>query len=110
MPSRKSWFLGGAWLDSRAVKRTIDLDGCVNFRDLGGYPTTEGQTVRWRVLFRSDALHALSPADLTCLRDELRLSDIVDLRSTFARVAAFLPLGFGREYGIFGTVRHDPDS
>jgi len=65
------------------VKRTIDLDGCVNFRDLGGYPTTGGQTVRWRVLFRSDALHALSAADLVCLRDELRLSDIVDLRSTF---------------------------
>ena len=35
------------------------------------------------MLFRSDALHALSPEDVKRLRDELSLSDIVDLRSTF---------------------------
>ncbi len=71
------------WLDSRAVERTIDLDGCVNFRDLGGYPTADGGRLRWRLLFRSDALHALSAADVSRLRDELALSDIIDLRSTF---------------------------
>ena len=65
------------------MDRAIDLDGCVNFRDLGGYPTATGRTVRWRTLFRSDALHALSEPDVARLRDELRLSDIVDLRSTF---------------------------
>ena len=30
-------------LDSRAVERRIELDGCVNFRDLGGYPTADGR-------------------------------------------------------------------
>ncbi len=80
---RSTWFLSGAWLDSRAVERSIDLDGCVNFRDLGGYPTAEGARLRWRLLFRSDALHALSRADVLRLRDDLALSDIVDLRSTF---------------------------
>jgi protein-tyrosine phosphatase len=65
------------------VKRSIDLDGCVNFRDLGGYPTAGGRHLRWRLLFRSDALHALSPSDVSRLRGELALSDIVDLRSTF---------------------------
>ena len=39
--------------------------------------------LRWRVLFRSDALHALSAPDVAQLCDGLRLSDIVDLRSTF---------------------------
>jgi protein-tyrosine phosphatase len=78
-----TWFLPQAWLDSRAVERTINLDGCVNFRDLGGYPTSSGRSLRWRLLFRSDALHALSDADVTHLRDELALSDIIDLRSTF---------------------------
>lgn len=65
------------------MNRSIDLDGCVNFRDLGGYPTRDGRTLRWRQLFRSDALHALSESDVDRLRDELSLSDIVDLRSTY---------------------------
>lgn len=70
-------------LDSRAVDRRIELDGCVNFRDLGGYPTRDGRRLRWRLLFRSDALHALSDADVRRLRDELSLRDVVDLRSSF---------------------------
>jgi len=65
------------------VERRIELDGCVNFRDLGGYPTEDGRQLRWRLLFRSDALHALSGADVGHLRDALSLSDIVDLRSSF---------------------------
>jgi protein tyrosine/serine phosphatase len=65
------------------VERRIELDGCVNFRDLGGYPTAEGRALRWRVLFRSDALHALSPSDVAHLRDEIGMSDVVDLRSSF---------------------------
>jgi len=71
------------WLDSRAVERAIDLDGCVNFRDLGGYPTASGRALRWRVLYRSDALHALSERDVALLRDRLGLTDIVDLRSSY---------------------------
>lgn len=65
------------------MERTIDLEGCVNFRDLGGYPTADGRMLRWRRLFRSDALHALTASDVAKLRDELSVSDIVDLRSTY---------------------------
>jgi len=79
---RTSWFRERTGLDSRTVNRQIELDGCVNFRDLGGYPTSDGRTLRWRLLFRSDALHALSARDVDRLRSELALSDIVDLRST----------------------------
>lgn len=64
------------------MERRIDLEGCVNFRDLGGYPTADGRCLRWRTLFRSDALHALSPADVRQLT-EIGLSDVVDLRSSF---------------------------
>jgi protein-tyrosine phosphatase len=64
------------------MQRTITLDGCHNFRDLGGYPTADGGTVRWRRLFRSDALHGLSDQDVAQLRDEIGLTTIVDLRST----------------------------
>lgn len=64
------------------MNRTIDLAGCLNFRDLGGYPTADGQTVRWRQVFRSDALHHLTPQDVARLRDELSLGDVIDLRSS----------------------------
>jgi len=64
------------------MKRTIDLAGCLNFRDLGGYPTAGGRRVRWRQVFRSDALHHLSGADVARLRDEIGLGTVIDLRST----------------------------
>ena len=46
------------------TKRSIALDGESNFRDLGGYATTDGRTVKWGVLFRSGELHDLSDDDL----------------------------------------------
>jgi protein-tyrosine phosphatase len=64
------------------MKRTIELDGCLNFRDLGGYPTRTGKTIRWAQVFRSDALHLLSDHDVTRLRLELCIGDVIDLRST----------------------------
>jgi protein-tyrosine phosphatase len=64
------------------MKRRIDLEGCFNFRDLGGYPTADGLRVRWRRLFRSDALHHLTPGDVERFRGELGIGDVVDLRSS----------------------------
>jgi protein-tyrosine phosphatase len=64
------------------VRRRIDLEGCHNFRDLGGYPTVDGRTLRWRQLFRSDALHHLTPGAVARVRDELAVGDLIDLRST----------------------------
>ena len=64
------------------MNRRIELEGCLNFRDLGGYPTEDGRSLRWRQLFRSDALHLLTPRDVRILREELRLGAIVDLRSS----------------------------
>ena len=64
------------------MQRLIVLDGCLNFRDLGGYPTQDGRRVRWRQLFRSDALHLLSAADVAHLHHGLGIRDVIDLRST----------------------------
>ena len=69
-------------LQSAPVRRRIDLEGCLNFRDLGGYPTRDGRLVRWRRLFRSDGLHLLTAADIRRLRDEIGLAEVIDLRST----------------------------
>jgi protein-tyrosine phosphatase len=62
--------------------RQVRLDGCLNFRDLGGLPTLGGGTVRPGLLYRSDALHHLTPADVALVRDQLRIGDVIDLRSS----------------------------
>ena len=64
------------------MERLIALEGCHNFRDLGGYPARDGKCVRWRTLFRSDGLHLLSAADVTRLREEIGLRHMIDLRSS----------------------------
>jgi len=67
------------------MRRVIELEGCLNFRDVGGYPTADGRTVRWRQLYRSDALHRLSAQDVDRLCGELGLTEVIDLRSTAER-------------------------
>jgi len=64
------------------MERRIDLPGCANFRDLGGHPARGGTRLRWRRLFRSDALHGLTPEGVDRVVDELGIGAIVDLRST----------------------------
>ena len=64
------------------MERRIELEGCLNFRDLGGYPTADGRQVRWRQLFRSDALHRLTDRGVARFCDELGIRHVVDLRST----------------------------
>ena len=58
------------------------MEGCVNFRDLGGYRNAHGQTVRWRRLFRSDALQDMTSADTSLATDGLNIGLVVDLRNT----------------------------
>jgi protein-tyrosine phosphatase len=64
------------------MRRRVDLEGCLNFRDLGGYPAADGRRVRWGLVYRSDALHHLTPADVARLCGELRVDTVIDLRST----------------------------
>jgi protein-tyrosine phosphatase len=60
--------------------RSLEFEGCVNFRDLGGYATTDGRIVAWRHLFRADGLNQLSGRDLAQLTD-LGLATVIDLRT-----------------------------
>ena len=68
--------------DSEGRSRWLPLDGCVNFRDLGGYRTRDGRSVRWRRLFRSDALQDMTGRDAGFAVDGLNLGLVVDLRNT----------------------------
>ncbi len=61
------------------VSRHIPLEGALNFRDFGGYPAGNGLRVRWRQLFRSDRLSALTLEDYRVL-DSLDIELVCDLR------------------------------
>jgi protein-tyrosine phosphatase len=62
------------------VERIIELEGAVNFRDLGGYTAGGGRRTRWRTLFRADGLGELTEADLSMFRT-LAIRTVIDLRS-----------------------------
>jgi len=47
--------------------RVIALEGGRNFRDLGGYETTDGKRVRWRRLFRTGVMSYLTRNDYISL-------------------------------------------
>ncbi|MFI5807080.1 tyrosine-protein phosphatase [Streptomyces sp. NPDC051561] len=59
--------------------RQIPLQGAVNVRDLGGYRTYGGDTVKYGAVYRADALGKLTDADLGTLAG-LRLGKVVDYR------------------------------
>ena len=61
-------------------RRLIRLDAVHNFRDVGGYPTADGRTTRWRTLFRADGLYRLAGDDLEIVR-ALGLRTVIDLRT-----------------------------
>jgi protein-tyrosine phosphatase len=83
--------------------RHLSFEACFNFRDLGGYETTDGRRVRWGALFRSDSLESLSDGDREVLRT-LGLRTAVDLRSSAERAR-----GAARLTDINGvSVHHAP--
>jgi protein tyrosine/serine phosphatase len=73
--------IGSMMTTPNVPSRLLPLVGAFNFRDLGGYPTTDGRRTRWGRVFRSDTLNALSAEDLQVLR-QLGLRTVVDLRTT----------------------------
>ena len=77
--------------------RSLNLTGATNFRDLGGYLGQDGRLVRWRRLFRSDHLGALTPEDQAALID-LGLSRAFDFRGVAERAAV--------PYELPGVVSH----
>ena len=59
--------------------RLVALEGAQNFRDIGGYRTTDGRTVRWGLLYRSSELSHLTSGDIERLA-EMDIESIHDLR------------------------------
>jgi protein-tyrosine phosphatase len=64
------------------VIRHIEFANIYNFRDVGGYATRDGRTVRWQRLYRADSLGRLAGDDVTTFRG-LRVRTVIDLRGPF---------------------------
>ena len=60
--------------------RLLPMDGAYNTRELGGYKTADGKSVKWGMLFRSDKLSDISETDQKYLQN-LGIKRIVDFRS-----------------------------
>ncbi|WP_433297164.1 tyrosine-protein phosphatase [Actinoplanes sp. CA-030573] len=78
--------------------RNLGFSATYNFRDVGGYEGLDGRRVRWRQLFRSDALHRLGEADNEAFV-RLGVRTVIDLRrphevEKFGRV----PEHYGLDY------------
>lgn len=60
--------------------RFYELDDVLNFRDLGGYETADGKSVKWRKIFRSGELSNATEKDIETMK-RLGIETIVDFRS-----------------------------
>ncbi len=65
-------------------ERRLPFSRVKNFRDLGGYHTSDGRSVRWGALYRSDALHKLTDTDLRYL-SALCLDRVIDFRANYEK-------------------------
>ncbi len=65
----------------------LDFEGSHNFRDMGGYPLTDGRKVKRGLLYRSDHLGRLTDVDQQLL-EEIGIRTVVDLRRAEERADA----------------------
>ena len=72
---------------SDSPARHLNLQGASNFRDLGGYPTADGRTTRWRQIFRSNHLGQLTETDVVAVRG-LGVKHAFDFRGVEERAGA----------------------
>lgn len=81
-PNARPYFhiVGEKGLSTIVAERKVPVQGAFNLRDLGGYQTVDGRTVKWGKLFRSDALARLSKNDISYLQNS-GLKTILDYRS-----------------------------
>jgi len=60
-----------------APNRHVELEGQPNFRDLGGYESADGRTVKWGEVFRSGELPRLTDDDVAVL-ETLEIETVVN--------------------------------
>lgn len=90
---------------TEVAERLLPLEQGSNFRDIGGYATSDGRTVRWGTIFRSGATPMLTEGDKAKVR-ALGLQNMLDLRSDEERQLAPTKID-GVQYRTFGYSMMD---
>ncbi|HEX3026802.1 MAG TPA: tyrosine-protein phosphatase [Clostridia bacterium] len=63
------------------LPHSLGLSGVENARDLGGYRTADGKTVKMGVLLRTAALEHATANDIRILTEQYHLAQIIDFRT-----------------------------
>jgi protein-tyrosine phosphatase len=93
--------------DQTVRDRRLRCEPCLNVRDVGGYQTSDGATIRWRTLLRGDNLCRLSPEGSAALLEH-GLRTVIDLRYIAELEEAVHPFGpLGAHTGVV-DYRHLP--
>jgi len=87
--------------------RRLRCDPCLNIRDVGGYHTADGATIRWRTLLRGDNLCRLTPKGCASLLGH-GVQTIIDLRHTDEIESAIHPFGPLGPHATTVQYRHVP--
>jgi protein-tyrosine phosphatase len=66
-------------LEPSPNQRVLNIEGVINFRDLGGYQSDDGRQVKWGKVYRSAQLDRMSPEGVRTL-SRLGVKAVVDLR------------------------------
>lgn len=73
-------FYAPSGLETLLADRVLPTESVNNFRDFGGYHTTDGKRVRWQHLYRSGHLGELNAVDQRLIAD-LRINVVCDFRT-----------------------------
>jgi protein-tyrosine phosphatase len=88
------------------TSRALPVTGGHNLRDLGGYVTADGRTLKWRTLYRSGAIYSLTADDRSYMR-QLGITAICDLRTPHERAHRPMDWHDGLEVEYYGGVPLD---
>ena len=85
-----------AFTTEAGYPRFIRTENVSNFRDIGGYTTLDGKTVKQGLLYRSANLDSVSATDIETITQLLKIKTELDFRGEGEGVRA--PLGESAEY------------
>ncbi len=80
-------------------QRLVHMQGALNFRDIGGYKTTDGKEVKWGKLFRSASISKLTDDDMVVM-EQKKIHTVIDLRGNAESAAAPDRLLPGTDYTL----------
>ena len=90
--------------------QTLGLPAVLNARQLGGYRTTDGRTVRRDILLRTGAPGTGTEEDLRILQDIYKVTTVIDLRTTHEIARTPDPDLKGAENIILHVIDENVDS